>query len=101
MQAIAHRAAQIGVLDEDQYINFRKQMSSRKWLTLEPLDDEIPFEEPSYLKKCWGLVVANLDNLRITESGLGLGQDLVSEVTGYSSMPPPQAPEPKLRRILI
>jgi Zn-dependent peptidase ImmA (M78 family)/transcriptional regulator with XRE-family HTH domain len=101
MQAIAHRAAQVGVLDEEQYINFRKQMSSKKWLTLEPLDDEIPFEEPSYLRKCWELMVANLDNLRITESGLDLGPDIVSEVTGYSPAPPPQAPEPRLRRVLI
>jgi Zn-dependent peptidase ImmA (M78 family) len=36
MQALAHRAMQIGALDEDQYINFRKQMSSQKWLTSEP-----------------------------------------------------------------
>ncbi len=101
MQAIAHRAAQIGVLDEDQYINFRKQMSSRKWLTLEPLDDEIPFEEPTFLKKCWGLVMANLDNIGVTESGLGLGLDLVAEVTGYSPTPPPPVPRPTLKRVLV
>ncbi len=101
MQAIAHRAVQIAVLDEDQYINFRKQMSSKKWLTLEPLDDEIPFEEPTYLRKCCALVVANMNSLRVAESELGLGPDLVSEVTGYCPVPPPRAPEPRLRRVLV
>jgi Zn-dependent peptidase ImmA (M78 family)/transcriptional regulator with XRE-family HTH domain len=101
MQAIAHRAAQIGVLDEDQYINFRKQMSSRKWLTLEPLDDQIPFEEPAFLQRCWALVMANLDNVGNTESGLGLGSDLIAEVTGYSPTPPPPIPRPTLKRVVI
>jgi Zn-dependent peptidase ImmA (M78 family)/transcriptional regulator with XRE-family HTH domain len=101
MQAIAHRATQIGVLDDDQYINFRKQMSFKKWLALEPLDDQIPFEEPAYLKSCWALVLANIENIGISESGLGLGPDVVSELTGYSPTPPPPAPKPTLRRVSI
>ena len=99
MQAIAHRAMQIGALDEDQYINFRKQMSEKKWLTLEPLDDTIPFEEPSLLKKAWNLVIQAGRTTSIVELELGLGSELIAEVAGLSLPPLPPVPEPILRRL--
>jgi Zn-dependent peptidase ImmA (M78 family) len=37
MQAIAHRAKQIGIIDENQYILFRKQSSFNRWNKNEPL----------------------------------------------------------------
>ncbi len=95
MQAIAHRAMQIGALDEEQYINFRKQMSAQKFLTSEPLDDELPFEEPGFLKKACALICGS-GAFAAFESGLGT--DLIEEIIGYSA-PVAVPPTPVLRRI--
>jgi Zn-dependent peptidase ImmA (M78 family)/transcriptional regulator with XRE-family HTH domain len=96
MQAIAHRAMQIGALDEEQYINFRKQMSAQKWLTAEPLDDEIPFEQPGFLKKACGLIWTDQNLFSPIERNLG--PDLVQEITGFYFEPQVTA-APVLRRI--
>ena len=53
MQAIAHRAKDIGAIDENQYVAFRIQMTKRKELTKEPLDDVIPIERPGLLFNAW------------------------------------------------
>ncbi len=57
MQAIAHRAKDIGAIDENQYVSFRIQMTKRKELTHEPLDDEIPMESPGLLFNAWNKLV--------------------------------------------
>lgn len=57
MQAIAHRARDIGAIDEGQYVSFRIQMTKRKELSKEPLDDTIPVELPGLLYKAWGKLV--------------------------------------------
>lgn len=53
MQAIAHRARDIGAIDENQYIAFRIQMTKRKELSNEPLDDVIAIENPGLLFNAW------------------------------------------------
>lgn len=53
MQAIAHRAKDIGAIDENQYVAFRIQMTKRKELSKEPLDDVIPIERPGLLYNAW------------------------------------------------
>lgn len=57
MQAIAHRAKLIGAIDESQYVAFRIQMSKRKELTNEKLDDVIPVEKPGMLYNAWKKLV--------------------------------------------
>ena len=83
MQAIAHRAKDIGAIDEYQYILFRKQISYNKWLTVEPLDNEIPLEQPTFLLKCWKLLV---DRGRVpefaTEDAVGFSLELVQRLCG-------------------
>lgn len=74
MQAIAHRARQIGILDEYQYILFRKQISARKFNKKEPLDDVIKIEQPQWLVKCWNVFAQKRG---ITHGG-------VEEETGFS-----------------
>ncbi len=59
MQAIAHRAKDIGAIDENQYVAFRIQMTKRKELTKEPLDDLIPMERPGLLFNAWNKLVDN------------------------------------------
>ena len=77
MQAIAHRAKEIDMIDEYQYILFRKQISANKYNTQEPLDREIPLEQPQWLLKCWnafaerrGVVSAGVED----EIGFTLGK---------------------------
>jgi Zn-dependent peptidase ImmA (M78 family)/transcriptional regulator with XRE-family HTH domain len=57
MQAIAHRARDIGAIDENQYVSFRIQMTKRKELSKEPLDDVIPIEKPGLLYNAWNKLV--------------------------------------------
>lgn len=97
MQAIAHRCKNLGALDEEQYVNFRKQMSARKWLTVEPLDDTIPLEWPKLLLKAWKLVAQ--DGATRAEVELKFGFDLLEEVCALPPDPPPVPAEPRLRRV--
>jgi Zn-dependent peptidase ImmA (M78 family)/transcriptional regulator with XRE-family HTH domain len=84
MQAIAHRAKQIGIIDEHQYILFRKQISFNRYNKNEPLDDKIPMEQPQWLLKCWKLLT---DQKLVREAGLedeiGFSLDLVVRLFGH------------------
>jgi Zn-dependent peptidase ImmA (M78 family) len=84
MQAIAHRARDLEAIDDEQYINFRKQLSAAKMLVVETLDDVLPIERPSWLTKAWALAADGDSSLRLADSELGLGADLVEEVCGFS-----------------
>ena len=98
MQAIAHRAKDVGAIDEYQYINFRKQISAQKMLAVEPLDDVLSIEQSKLIMKAWTMIAESDDLRRLAETTLGLGPDLVEEVCGVSLAPPPPPPEPVLRR---
>jgi Zn-dependent peptidase ImmA (M78 family)/transcriptional regulator with XRE-family HTH domain len=53
IQAMIYRCSDLGIFDEFQILNMRKQVSFRKWRTQEPLDDPsiIPLESPRLLAK--------------------------------------------------
>jgi Zn-dependent peptidase ImmA (M78 family)/transcriptional regulator with XRE-family HTH domain len=53
IQAMIHRCCILGIVDDETFTNLRKQLSHRKWLKNEPLDDPemIPLEEPRLLKR--------------------------------------------------
>ena len=57
IQAMAYRAQQLGLISEFQHINIRKRLAANHWLQQEPLDAEIPFEEPAALKQAIELIV--------------------------------------------
>lgn len=97
MQAIAHRSKQIGIMDEEQYVNFRKQMSARKWLTVEPLDDVLPLERPRLLLKAWEM--ASKAEIAPGDGEVGFGTDLLPELFPLELEPPPPPVEPHLRRV--
>jgi Zn-dependent peptidase ImmA (M78 family)/transcriptional regulator with XRE-family HTH domain len=86
MQAIAHRAKDIGIIDEHQYILFRKQVSFNRWQKREPLDDVIPLEQPMWLLNCWRVLT---DKKVVREAGLedelGFSLDLVVRLFGHES----------------
>ena len=59
IQAMVYRAKDLGLFDERQVTNIYKQISYKKWRTIEPLDKgprAIPFEEPLLLKRVAELV---------------------------------------------
>jgi Zn-dependent peptidase ImmA (M78 family)/transcriptional regulator with XRE-family HTH domain len=58
IQAMIYRCADLGIFDDAQVLNMRKQVSFRKWRTQEPLDDPsiIPLESPRLLTRAFGLV---------------------------------------------
>jgi Zn-dependent peptidase ImmA (M78 family) len=58
IQAMVYRCKDLGIFDEDQVTNLYKQISHRKWRTKEPLDDQIPLEQPKLLTRAADLVVS-------------------------------------------
>jgi Zn-dependent peptidase ImmA (M78 family)/DNA-binding XRE family transcriptional regulator len=99
MQAIAHRAKDIGAIDEYQYILFRKQVSYNKWIAIEPLDKDIPLEQPAFLLKCWKLLVERGRVPEIaTEDVVGFSLELVQRLCGHvpQQQKPPEPLAPRL-----
>ena len=58
IQAMIYRCSDLGIFDESQILNMRKQVSFRRWRTSEPLDNPaiIPLENPRLLAKAFELV---------------------------------------------
>jgi Zn-dependent peptidase ImmA (M78 family) len=53
IQSMIYRCRDLGVIDDDQFTNLYKQLSYRKWIKKEPLDDPdiMPLEEPKLLRR--------------------------------------------------
>jgi Zn-dependent peptidase ImmA (M78 family)/transcriptional regulator with XRE-family HTH domain len=70
------RANHLGMMNEDQNKRFWINRNRRGWNKVEPLDDEIPFEEPNLLKKSVEMLVTEnvrrktqiISDLRLPES---------------------------------
>ncbi|AUM65772.1 transcriptional regulator [Brevibacillus laterosporus] len=71
IQAMAYRAYQLNILNEYQFIYLRKKLASNNQLKNEPLDDVIPFEEPSALKQSIELIL---------QHGIKTKEELVYEI---------------------
>ncbi len=88
MQAIAHRAKEIDLIDEYQYILFRKQVSANNFAKSEPLDREIPLEQPQWLLKCWNVFAEKRDIAAAgVEDELGFTLDRVMSLFGRTEIP--------------
>lgn len=59
IQAMVYRCHTLGIFDDDQILNLRKQISFRKWRTKEPMDDptKIPLEQPRLMKRAVELLI--------------------------------------------
>jgi Zn-dependent peptidase ImmA (M78 family)/DNA-binding XRE family transcriptional regulator len=55
--AMIYRCKDLGVFDEQHHINLRKQMSFRKWVKNDPLDDVIPVEQTQLIGKAIKLII--------------------------------------------
>jgi Zn-dependent peptidase ImmA (M78 family)/transcriptional regulator with XRE-family HTH domain len=87
IQAIAHRCRDIGIIDEYQYVLFRKTISHNRWQKNEPLDDVIPMEQPEWLLKCWKLLIEKNKVRDVgVEDEIGFSLDLVARLFGYASL---------------
>ena len=71
IQAMIYRCKDLGIFDEQQIINLYKQISYNKWRKIEPLDDQIEFENPVLLQKIVRLA---------TESGKRTAADICAEL---------------------
>ncbi len=54
--AMIYRCKDLGLLDEEQVLMLRKQISYRRWIREEPLDREIPLERPSLIRSATKLL---------------------------------------------
>lgn len=97
MQAIAHRAKVIGAIDENQYVSFRIQMTKRKELTKERLDDVIPIEQPGLLYNAWKKLVekGKLPELD-SEDAAGVSLEVLQDHFGRPVELPKRASSPTL-----
>ncbi|MEF2548538.1 hypothetical protein VQ045_15365 [Aurantimonas sp. E1-2-R+4] len=84
---MVYRAKDLGLFDERQVTNIYKQISFKKWRTIEPLDrgsKAIPFEEPLLLKRVAELVFQSgrygIDSFK---SDVALSARDLERLTGY------------------
>lgn len=59
IQAMIMRTEQLDLINEDQKLYLFKQIASRKWKKVEPLDDTIRIEIPTVYNKVFNLIVSN------------------------------------------
>jgi Zn-dependent peptidase ImmA (M78 family)/transcriptional regulator with XRE-family HTH domain len=57
--AMIYRCNDLGVFEDSHYINLRKQMSFRKWVRKEPLDDELLVEQTQLISQCVKLIISS------------------------------------------
>jgi Zn-dependent peptidase ImmA (M78 family)/transcriptional regulator with XRE-family HTH domain len=71
IQAMTYRCKDLGVFDDRQTTNIYKQISYKKWRTIEPLDGEngLPIEEPVVLSKLTDLL---LDSGKVSAADVAL-----------------------------
>ena len=54
-----YRCKELGIFNDNQVLYLRKQISAKKWRTIEPLDDIIKMEEPKLLSNAIKLIIIN------------------------------------------
>jgi Zn-dependent peptidase ImmA (M78 family)/DNA-binding XRE family transcriptional regulator len=57
--AIIRRCLDLELITEERYTTLQKQISKRKWRTIEPLDDIIKCEEPQLFNEAFKLLIDN------------------------------------------
>ena len=59
ISAMIYRCNELGIFNESQVLYLRKQISLKKWRTIEPLDDIIPIEKPQLLSDAIKMLIDN------------------------------------------
>jgi len=82
IQMMAYTANALGVFSDYQHIYIRQKLAKDNMLKSEPLDKELPFEEPSMLKQAVEAIVENrLKTKQDFVSDLCLPRQLIEEIT--------------------
>jgi Zn-dependent peptidase ImmA (M78 family)/transcriptional regulator with XRE-family HTH domain len=87
LQAMIYRCKNLGIFDDQQVTNLYKQLSFKKWRTMEPLDgpNGLPLEEPLLLRKISEVV---LDGGRMAKdevkATLGFSPRVIEQLLGLS-----------------
>jgi Zn-dependent peptidase ImmA (M78 family)/transcriptional regulator with XRE-family HTH domain len=71
IQAMVYRCKDLGIFDEFQVTNLYKQISFKKWRTNEPLDNQLPLEQPQLLRRAAEAVIGG---------GKKMGDEIVSDI---------------------
>lgn len=88
IQAMIYRCKNLGIFDEDQTVNLYKQISHKKWRTVEPLDrsSEILLEEPLLMKRVAELVLdSNRMSVDDLASRLGFAPRIIEGLVGLDA----------------
>jgi Zn-dependent peptidase ImmA (M78 family) len=105
IQAMVYRCKNLGIFDERQVTNVYKQISYKKWRTIEPLDAGVkglPLEEPLLLRRVAELVFQS-GRYRVDElkADLGLSDETIEQLIGLPlgalSAQTPDTYEPTLK----
>lgn len=87
IQAMIYRCHSLGIFDDDQTLNLRKQISFRRWRTKEPMDDPrtIPLEQPKLLQKAVHLLIEHqVKHSEDFKDDLRLRPELLEDFCGLS-----------------
>ncbi|TKH16584.1 ImmA/IrrE family metallo-endopeptidase [Bacillus wiedmannii] len=80
IQAIIYRSEQLGLFSSNHTLHLRQQISRNSWRKFEPLDDEIPIEEPQVLKQAIQVLLKNnIITVEELEMELGLTIEMIQE----------------------
>lgn len=81
--AMLYRGHKLGILDESKYTSLVKHMSIKKIRINEPLDDVLPVQDPTVLKRSINLLIANKlkSEIQIIHE-VGIAQDFIEMLCG-------------------
>lgn len=101
IQAMIYRCKDLGIFDEHQVTKLYKQISYNKWKTNEPLDKDLPLEQPILLNKIATLAIeSGKRNAATVTTELGFDPSYIEQLAALPSgslTPTNQAEfEPKL-----
>lgn len=78
-----YRCSDLGLFTDHQILNMRKQISARRWRKFEPLDAELPIEQPSLISKAVALLI---ENKALTPadllSGINISAAIIESLSG-------------------
>lgn len=83
---LLHRAKDLGLLSDEKYQNLQINLVRRGWKTSEPLDDEIPVEEPKLLRRAMEMLIEQEIQTRSDVlNALKIGRRDTEEIIGLSA----------------
>lgn len=70
--AMLQRSEDVGTIDHETFVRFRKMLIRRGWTVQEPGDDQIPFEKPKLLANALATLQGSDEQIAVIKSRVGL-----------------------------